>query len=107
MFDFATEEGSSDDVDMQMHNQDSLSIPELEVLMFALPHHQERLRPTAKSSNAVKDVGCQASLHGIACPVSTLLPRVVLVTCPFQHPNLRENGVVEVYFTTELFCLSP
>lgn len=46
------------------------TIPPVELLMFALPHHQERLRPTAGSSNAVKKFGCQANLHGFACPVS-------------------------------------
>lgn len=47
-----------------------LTIPPVELLMFALPHHHERVRPTAGSSNVVKDVGCQANLHGVACPVS-------------------------------------
>jgi hypothetical protein len=77
MFDFANEEGSSDDVNMQIEDQDGLSVPEIELLMFALPHHQERLRPTGKSSNTVKNVGCQASLHGSACPVSTLYCTVI------------------------------
>jgi hypothetical protein len=72
MFEFANEEGSSDDADLQVENQDGLSVPELELLMFALPHHQERLRPTGKSSNTVKSVGCQATLHGAACPVGLL-----------------------------------
>jgi len=46
------------------------SIPRVELLMFALPHHQERMRPIVGSSNAVQKFGCQANLHGIACPVS-------------------------------------
>ena len=50
-----------------------LEIPPVELLMFALPHHHERVRPTEGSSNLVKDVGCQANLHGVACPVSISL----------------------------------
>lgn len=45
--------------------------PEVELLLFALPHHQERMRTTMESSNQVKDEGCMPTIHGIACPVST------------------------------------
>lgn len=55
-----------------------LAVPPVELLMFALPHHQERLRPTAGSSNAVKNVGCQANLHGLACPVSISFSELIL-----------------------------
>ena len=55
------------------------TIPPVEVLMFALPHHQERIRATEGSSNVVKDVGCQPNLHGVACPVCVLL----FVVCGF------------------------
>jgi len=42
-----------------------------EVLLFALPHHQERMRSTLESTNQVlTNVGCSPTLHGIACPVS-------------------------------------
>ena len=68
------EDGQTDD---SVEDTDSLSagltIPPLELLMFALPHHQERVRPTEGSSNVVKDVGCQPNLHGVACPVSSSL----------------------------------
>ncbi len=43
--------------------------PSEELLMFALPHHQERMRPTFLSSNTVKQVGCSPTIHGLACPV--------------------------------------
>ena len=46
-----------------------LSIPRIELLMFATPHHQERLRPIVSSSNAVQFVGCTPTIHGQACPV--------------------------------------
>ena len=44
--------------------------PDLELLMFAIPHHQERLSPTEQSSNFVHSIGCTPTLHGMACPVS-------------------------------------
>lgn len=47
-----------------------LTVPPVELLMFALPHHHERIRATVGSSNEVKKVGCQTTLHGLACPVS-------------------------------------
>lgn len=40
-----------------------------ELLMFALPHHQERMRPISGSSNIVLDPGCMPTIHGVACPV--------------------------------------
>ena len=49
----------------------SIGRPDLELLMYAIPHQQERLSPTEQSSNFVHDVGCTPTLHGIACPVST------------------------------------
>lgn len=47
-----------------------LSPDTVELLMFGIPHHQERLRGTAESSNKVQSVGCTPTLHGIACPVT-------------------------------------
>lgn len=44
--------------------------PKVELLMYALPHQQERMRPIVGSTNSVQKYGCQANLHGIACPVS-------------------------------------
>ncbi len=49
--------------------------------MFALPHHQERIRATEGSSNVVKDVGCQPNLHGVACPVCVMLLLLLYVLC--------------------------
>lgn len=43
-------------------------LPSEELLMFALPHHQERMRQTVLSSNAVQTVGCSPTIHGMACP---------------------------------------
>lgn len=43
--------------------------PEKELLMYAIPHHQERLRPIIGSSNKVfPSTGCIPTLHGQACP---------------------------------------
>lgn len=56
-----------DDVDSQ-DAQIGMTIPHTELLMFALPHHQERLRPSVGSSNAVQKFGCQRNIHGVACP---------------------------------------
>ena len=49
--------------------QPPLQIPRTELLMFATPHHQERLRPIISSSNTVQHVGCTPTIHGPACPV--------------------------------------
>lgn len=43
--------------------------PSIELLMFALPHHQERMRRTELSSNMVQSAGCMPTIHGVACPV--------------------------------------
>lgn len=47
--------------------------PSEELLMFALPHHQERMRQTLLSSNLVQPYGCSPTIHGLACPVEKLL----------------------------------
>jgi hypothetical protein len=47
----------------------TLGIPPVELLMYAIPHHQERIRPTLESSNIVHSVGCMPTIHGTACPV--------------------------------------
>lgn len=48
----------------------AMSVPRVELLMFATPHHQERIRPIISSSNAVQQqAGCVATIHGPACPV--------------------------------------
>lgn len=46
-------------------------IPETELLMFALPHHQERIQTTLFSSSIVLDQSsaCQPTIHGMACPL--------------------------------------
>ena len=74
MFDFAHSDSPTDDLAESEDSESGLTIPPVELLMFALPHHQERIRPTPGSSNVVKHVGCHANLHGVACPVS-LLPQ--------------------------------
>ena len=61
----------------------SIGRPDLELLMYAIPHQQERLSPTEQSSNFVHDVGCTPTLHGIACPVST--DRTFLFCIYFNH----------------------
>jgi endoglucanase Acf2 len=44
-------------------------VPEVELLMFALPHHQERMKATLYSSNLVfHEIGCTPTIHGMACP---------------------------------------
>ena len=49
----------------------NMATPEVELLMFALPHHQERVRPAIGSSNSIcYDVDCcTRTMHGFACPV--------------------------------------
>lgn len=44
-----------------------------ELLMFALPHHQERMRPVDGSSNEVQVPGCIPTIHGQSCPVSSFI----------------------------------
>ena len=75
MFDLSLKDQDEADDDLIMQAQSaavqamSPHRPQIELLMFALPHHQERLRPTDFSSNEVKEYGCHANLHGTACPV--------------------------------------
>ena len=40
-----------------------------QVLMYAIPHHQERMLSTPESPNRVLSVGCTPTVHGMACPV--------------------------------------
>ena len=40
-----------------------------ELLMFAIPHQQQRLVSTPQSSNRVTGFGCTPTLLGAACPV--------------------------------------
>jgi hypothetical protein len=40
-----------------------------QLLMYASPHHQDRMRSISESPNEVQTVGCTRLLHGIACPV--------------------------------------
>ena len=39
----------------------------VELIMFALPHHQESILPIVGSSNEVIKVGCLPTIHGEAC----------------------------------------
>lgn len=48
----------------------ALTYDAVELLMFGIPHHQERLRGTAESSNKVQKIGCVPTLHGTACPIT-------------------------------------
>lgn len=40
-----------------------------ELLMFALPHHQDQILPQIGSSNEILEFGCVPTLQGQACPV--------------------------------------
>jgi hypothetical protein len=64
------------------------SIPSTEILMFALPHHQERLRTTIESSNKILKPGCMPTIHGIACPVSPSLSSLLSHLIPFDSFRL-------------------
>jgi endo-1,3(4)-beta-glucanase len=44
--------------------------PQVELLMYATPHHQGRLTPTIGSTNAISKSGCVPTIHGKACPVT-------------------------------------
>jgi hypothetical protein len=83
MFDFAADSDSTDDTSV---SPTGLAMPEVEVLMYALPHHQERIRPSPGSTNAVQNIGCQAIIHGIACPVRCLL-LLLSLSCPAVSPS--------------------
>eukprot|EP01041_Mallomonas_annulata_P006550 gene6550-13248_t len=43
--------------------------PAVEILMYALPHHQDQLLPQVGSSNEVLAYGCVPTLQGQVCPV--------------------------------------
>lgn len=45
--------------------------PRIELLMYATPHHRQRIQPVVGSSNKIhKTVGCMTTIHGNSCPVS-------------------------------------
>ena len=56
-----------------------IGTPQTELLMFALPHHPERMRPTIGSSNAVQQFGCQRNIHGPTCPVRGKLLVIIVI----------------------------
>jgi hypothetical protein len=43
---------------------DGKNMAGVELMMFALPHHQERLMPRIGSSNVVLKPGCHTAIHG-------------------------------------------
>eukprot|EP01035_Chromulina_nebulosa_P020063 gene20063-26049_t len=55
---------------MSSIRNEMLGIPQIELLMLGLPHHQEILHATVGSTNQViTNIGCSPTLHGMACPV--------------------------------------
>lgn len=50
-----------------LNTQNGLA-PEIELLTYAIPHQQERLRFVIGSSNFVHQHGCVPTIHGQACP---------------------------------------
>ena len=50
--------------------KDELAVSRLDVLMYGIPHHQERLATTHETPIIkVHDVGCVPTIHGKACPI--------------------------------------
>ncbi|RYG65845.1 hypothetical protein EON64_11075, partial [archaeon] len=54
--------------DISTTSTEARQLPTVELLMFALPHHQERMRTIIGSSNMVQNAGCMPTIHGTACP---------------------------------------
>ena len=107
-----------------------LQIPRVELLMFATPHHQERLRAIISSSNSVQNVGCTPTIHGPACPVlggtwslvehlhrtsfhSTRSPRLEMlpdilaaldVDLEYQIPDNYMRGAGDTYFSGKMLA---
>lgn len=51
-------------------NSPSVPTRSMDMLMYGIPHHQERLLPTAEITHLkVHKSGCTPTLHGSACPV--------------------------------------
>ena len=40
-----------------------------QLIMFGLPHHQERILPVEGSSNRIIPTGCIYTLHGLGCMI--------------------------------------
>jgi hypothetical protein len=53
--------------------------PEVELLMYAIPHHQERIRTIVGSSNEIQQYGCTPTIHGVACPVFNILAVITII----------------------------
>eukprot|EP01038_Epipyxis_sp_PR26KG_P009986 gene9986-13436_t len=105
-------------------------IPKNELLMYAIPHHQERLRPVIGSSNSVQKAGCSPTIHGFACPVlggswslvehlhrasfsATLAPRdemlddihaALEVDLKYEIPNNYMKGAGDTYFSGKMLA---
>lgn len=85
--------GDTDDI-VKLDPTLANDIPPVELLTYAIPHHQERMMPVAGSSNVVHSAGCVPTIHGTACPVSgghwsllEHLHRVIFFSHPlFFHP---------------------
>ena len=85
MSELSSQYPSDDDLDTNRARlieepEGGLEKPEVELLMYAIPHHQERIRPTLDSSNTVQSVGCMPTIHGTACPVSHILYYIHIYT---------------------------
>jgi endoglucanase Acf2 len=104
--------------------------PTPELIMFALPHHQERIMPTSNSSNKVQYAGCIPTLHGRACLIQgsswCLLehlhrigfnaprpPRpemvesirsALLTDLTYQLPTNYKNGAGDTYFSGKMLA---
>jgi hypothetical protein len=46
---------------------DIISSEAPELIMYGLPHHQERVKPIVGSTNEVLKNACAATIHGPAC----------------------------------------
>jgi len=114
-----------------LQNPTPNGIPAVELLMYATPHHQQRLRPTLVSTNQVlTNNGCFPTIHGSAClvlgstwsmvehlhPISfqfTHAPReemlhdikkALKVDINFQLPENYMQGAGDTYFSGKMLA---
>jgi endoglucanase Acf2 len=85
------------------------SLPFTELLTFALPHHQERMRNTVESTNVVKTAGCMPTIHGMACPVSHTFSLLIyfLLTSSLKAVGNTWSLVEHLHRTAFHFTQSP
>ena len=95
-----------------LSDPDGTGSPRIELLMYATPHHQDRMEPAVGSSNVISNYGCVPTIHGMACPVTgdhwCMVEHLHRTSFHAQHPireevipDLQKALKTDIHFTIE------